>query len=78
VPLTDRSTASGAPAIPPKVALKGASLCRQRHTQGPIALARRGSDLAVTVGPLERNGVAVKPDPDCAAALAWAKTIATN
>jgi hypothetical protein len=77
-PLTDRSTAGTAPAIPPKVAVKGDSLCRLRHTQGPIALVRRGSDLAVTVGPLERNGVAVKPDPDCATALAWARSVATN
>jgi len=77
-PLTDRTAVGNAPAIPPKVAVKGDSLCRTRHTQGPIALVRRGSDLAVTVGPLERNGVAVKPDPDCAPALAWARTIATN
>ncbi|HKY37829.1 MAG TPA: hypothetical protein VJN18_17925 [Polyangiaceae bacterium] len=79
LPLTDRSLiTTSAPAVPAKVSVKGDQLCRPRHTQGPIALVRRGPDLAVTVGPLERNGVAAEPDPNCAAALMWAKTIATN
>jgi hypothetical protein len=77
-PLTDRTTSAAAPAIAPKVSLKGDELCRPRHTQGPIALVRRGQDLGVTLGPFERNPVAVKSDPDCAAALTWARTIATH
>jgi len=50
-------------------------VCRRRHSQGPLALVRRGPDVAVTVGPFQRNSVAVSPDPDCASALKWANEI---
>jgi hypothetical protein len=65
-----------AASVEPK--LRGDKLCRLRHSQGPFALVRRGADLGVAVGPFQRNPVAVAPDPDCNAALAWASSIATN
>ncbi len=58
--------------------LKGDKLCRERHSQGAFALARRGPDLAVTVGPFQRNSVAVAADPACPSALKWASAIATT
>lgn len=53
-------------------------LCRSRHTQGPLALVRRGPDLAIAVGPFERTGVPVDSDPGCTGALSWATQIVTN
>lgn len=58
-----------------ELSVRGDKLCRARHTQGPLALVRRGSDLAVTAGPFQRNAVAVAADPDCRAALGWAQAI---
>jgi hypothetical protein len=81
-PLTERGleprTSAEAPDPKSTPAKHAAKLCRARHTQGPLALVRRGADLGVTVGPFERNTVAVAPAPDCAPALAWATQIATN
>lgn len=74
-PQTDRSTAHGAVAISDKQASTGDKVCRQRHNQGPLALVLHGADVAVTVGPFQRNSVAVSPDPDCASALKWAAEI---
>jgi hypothetical protein len=80
-PLTERGGEGRTLEDAPKVA-KGKhgpdKVCRARHTQGPLALVRRGPDLGVTLGPFQRNGVAVAPDPDCAGALGWAALIATN
>ena len=78
-PLTERTAAHPALAPGPTGAkLTGDKLCRSRHTQGPLALVRRGADLGVTLGPFDRTGVAVTRDPDCPAALGWATQIATN
>jgi hypothetical protein len=56
----------------------GARLCQRRHGQGPLALVRRGADLAVAVGPFARGAGAVARDPGCPAALAWANQIVTH
>ncbi|HEY6081073.1 MAG TPA: hypothetical protein VIW29_19795, partial [Polyangiaceae bacterium] len=81
-PLTDRapSSPSGGPSRtpPPLTRVAGGRLCVPRPNNGPIVLVRRGRDLAVTLGPFERNSVAVTPDPDCRPALAWAARIATQ
>ncbi|HVY27994.1 MAG TPA: hypothetical protein VHB79_15665 [Polyangiaceae bacterium] len=76
-PLTERG------ADQPKLAPAAASpandkLCRPRHTQGPLALVRRGPDLAIAVGPFTRTRVPVDKDPGCSDALAWAAQIVTN
>ena len=78
-PLTERGLArpAVADAAPPGQQLRD-KVCRPRHTQGPLALVRRGTDLAVTVGPFERNSSEVATDPDCSAALRWAGAIVTN
>jgi hypothetical protein len=76
-PLTDRQTARrdlAAPA-PTKASDK---VCRTRHSQGPLALVRRGPDLAVTLGPFDRHPGSVGKDPDCATALAWASSFITD
>jgi hypothetical protein len=73
---TDPSLAGPPRGIPPRERLAGDKLCRMRHTQGPLALVRRGRDLGVAVGPFNRNSVAVPSDPDCKAALTWAAAIA--
>lgn len=77
LPLTDREAAAGARIPPAKTAVKGDELCRERHNRGPIALVRRGQDLGVTVGPFERNSVAVKTDPGCPSGTRWARLIVT-
>lgn len=82
-PLTERpdtaDAATNAPrGIPPRKGQPSDKVCRERHNQGPLALVRRGRDLGVTVGPFQRNGVAVGFDPDCKAALTWATNIATH
>jgi hypothetical protein len=56
----------------------GDKVCRARHSQGPIAAVRRDRELAVTLGPFERNSQAVANDPGCVSALAWARKIATD
>jgi hypothetical protein len=58
--------------------LRGDKMCRPRTDQGPLALVRRGADLAVAVGPFRRNSVAVSADPDCSSALAWASIIVNH
>jgi hypothetical protein len=78
-PLTERSAGAGTPrGIAPLQPLTSDKVCRERHTQGPIALVLRGRDLGVTVGPFGRNSVAVSADPGCAHALAWAARIASQ
>ncbi len=78
-PLTERGVARPALAdAAPSAKKLGDKLCRARHSQGPIALVRRGSDLGVTVGPFDRNMPRVAIDPDCGPALLWAAQIVTN
>lgn len=76
-PLTDRQTIQHdlAPPAPAKASDK---VCRGRHSQGPLALVRRGPDLAVTLGPFDRHPGPVQTDPDCAIALAWASVFVSN
>jgi hypothetical protein len=78
-PLTERGTHSG-PLPDDSAATKSKrdKLCLSRHTQGPLALVRRGPDLAVTVGPFERGTNTVVTDPGCRDSLSWAETISTN
>lgn len=84
MPLTERSdTLAAAPTnaprdIAPQKRLHSDKVCRERHSQGPLALVRRGADLGVTVGPFQRNAVAVTADPACPVALAWAAQIASR
>jgi hypothetical protein len=77
--LTERPTSpSSSPrGIAPLQSLNSDKVCRERHSQGPIALVLRGRDLGVTVGPFQRNAVAVTADPGCKATLAWAAQLAT-
>jgi hypothetical protein len=82
-PLTERGTAQAQPddatrVSPPGKHFNSAKLCRQRHSQGPLALVRQGADVAATLGPFQRTGVAVAPDPECSAALVWASAVSTN
>jgi len=50
-------------------------LCRERRPQGPFALVREGADVAVTLGPFAPAAGVVAADPDCRAAVSWAKQI---
>lgn len=77
-PLTERG--SNARLAPAPSSMNGLAdkLCQARRNQGPLALQRRGPDLAVAVGPFSRNGVAVSADPDCGAALAWVAAMLTD
>jgi hypothetical protein len=79
MPMTERPIppSSSPRDIAPLQSLTSDKVCRERHSQGPIALVLRGRDLGVTVGPFQRNGVAVSVDPGCKVALAWATQIAT-
>jgi hypothetical protein len=77
-PLTERSAAHPHPDDVDVAKRYRDKLCRARRSQGPLALARRGAELAVTLGPFGRRGQSVAVDPDCAAALAWATLIATH
>lgn len=83
-PLTERSDAAATSdakeprGIPPRERLRSDKVCRERHSQGPLALVRRGRDLGVTVGPFNRNSVAVSADPGCQVALTWAAKIANE
>lgn len=83
LPLTDLDVHPKPEGTPPRVTkVKGDQLCLLRHTQGPIAVVRRGPDLAVTLGPFERSraraAAQVTPDPGCVGALAWALQIVTH
>ncbi len=83
-PLTERS--EGAPiagakeprGIPPRERVGSDLVCRDRHSQGPLAMVRRGRDLGVTVGPFNRSSVSAVGVPDCKVALTWAKKIASD
>jgi len=77
-PATERLVAR-APADGPEVAKRYRDkMCRNRHSLGPLALVRRGADLAVTVGPFVTKGAPVTSDPDCAGALVWATALVNN
>jgi hypothetical protein len=75
-PLTERGKEQRQ--LPPPAPATGDKVCRARHTQGPLALVRRGPDLAIAVGPFDRRGVPVEKDPGCSEALAWAAEILTT
>ena len=78
-PLTEQGHQARALAeAAPRTQHPGDRMCLPRHSQGPFALVRHGSDLGVTVGPFQRNSSAVVADPDCRAALNWATKIANN
>jgi hypothetical protein len=77
-PATDGVRAPGAAPPPALTRVPHDRLCLQRHTNGAIALVRTGRDLAVTLGPFERNSVAVGADPGCPAVLAWATQVAKH
>jgi hypothetical protein len=77
-PLTELGGETRHLADEPRAPHVSAKLCRERHTQGPLALVRRGADLGVTLGPFQRNAAAVAADPGCPAALTWAEKIANN
>jgi hypothetical protein len=77
-PLTELGHATRALPDAATTAPIGAKVCRARHSQGPLALVRHGRDVAVTLGPFERNTARVAVDPDCASALVWATKIANN
>jgi len=77
-PLTERGAEGRGLAEESSAPRASAKVCRERHTQGPLALVRRGVDLGVTLGPFQRDGAAVAADPACGAALAWAAKIANN
>ncbi len=53
-------------------------LCRERHTRGPFAVFRHGRDVAVTLGPFRRNSQSAASEGNCADALKWAATLATQ
>jgi len=76
-PLTERGAGRHLDDLP-KSSHPGAKVCRERHTQGPIALVRRSVDLAIAIGPFVRNQTPVAADPGCGAALAWATKIANH
>lgn len=57
--------------------LKGGQVCRIRHNRGPFAVVRSGPDLAVTLGPFQRNGVTPGESEGCEAALRWAALMLT-
>ncbi|HXK19392.1 MAG TPA: hypothetical protein VNG33_16390 [Polyangiaceae bacterium] len=62
----------------PRAPRPSVKVCRERHSQGPIALVRHGTDLGVAIGPFQRSPTPVATDPACAAAVAWATKIANN
>jgi hypothetical protein len=72
---SERQSDSKLAPVTPSARPKGDRLCRERHTQGPFALVRRGADLGVTLGPFERHPVAVTPDLGCPAALRWVEAV---
>jgi len=59
-------------------ATKAGQVCRERHTRGPFAVARRGRELGVTLGPFRRNSEAAVSEGSCAAALSWAAALVTQ
>jgi len=59
-------------------ATRAGQVCRERHTRGPFAVLRRGRDLAVTLGPYQRNPDGAASDGDCKAALSWAAALVTQ
>ena len=78
-PLTDRGvTRSPVAEAAPSLKQLGDKVCRDRHTQGPLALVRHGRDLGVGVGPFARTTPGVAVDPDCGDALHWATQIAND
>jgi hypothetical protein len=76
-PLTDR-TAKARALAPPATSPIPSQSCRERSQQGPLALVRHGRDLAITLGPFGRHTPEVAEHPGCAAATAWATTVASQ
>ena len=56
-------------------AVKPGQLCRARHSRGPFAVAKRGRDLVVVLGPYLRNSGGVRADGDCVSANQWAQKL---
>lgn len=56
-------------------AVRPGQLCRERHTRGPFAVARRGRDVVVIAGPYLRNSAGIRADGDCVSALKWAQKV---
>jgi len=52
------------------------AVCRERADRGPIAIAHKGLDLVVTLGPARVTPSAWSTAADCAAALKWIREIA--
>ena len=61
-----------------EMATRSGQVCRERHTRGPMAVVRRGRELAVALGPFRRNSVSALSEGDCKAALAWATALVTQ
>ena len=57
------------------LAVRPGQLCRERHTRGPFAVARRGREVVVTAGPYLRGPTGVRTDGDCVSALRWAQKL---
>lgn len=78
VPLMERGPNRGNPETAAAAGRHRDKLCRPRAAQGPVALVRRGPDIAITLGPFAPSGAPVVPDPGCKDALAWAAHIVTH
>jgi hypothetical protein len=61
-----------------EIASRTGQVCRERHSRGPMAVVRRGRELAVALGPFRRNPVSALSEGDCKAALAWATSLVTQ
>jgi hypothetical protein len=67
--------------ISPQARLTGGQACHARPQRGPLAIVRRGHDLAVTVGPFWRSAPSRPPsalEASCPAALAWALRVVNS
>lgn len=65
------------PAATAAPASKRGEVCQVRPLRGAFAAVRRGRDVGVALGPYRRTGSVTHADGDCAAALRWARSIAT-
>jgi hypothetical protein len=66
------------PAADSELATKTGQVCRERHTRGPIAVLRKGRELAVVLGPFRRNSQSTSSEGDCKGALSWAAALVTQ
>ncbi len=56
-------------------ALRGDKYCGERMRRGPIAVSRRGRDVAVVLGAFSRNSAGTTADYTCTQALIWAESV---